>query len=456
MHLVCVGLNHRTAPIEVRERLAVSDTRLPQALASLAARRELAEAAILSTCNRMEVYAALPHPSHESALVRHLSEQHDVAESNFTPHLYTHRDDAAVQHLFRVASGLDSLVLGEAQILRQVRDAFAAAEGAGSMGALLNGLFRAAIAVGRRARTETDIGRGGFSVGHAAVDLARSIFGSLDGATILILGAGKMSELTAKHLVASGVRVVFVANRTFERAASLAERLSGQAIQYDEFPARMQAADVVISSTAAPHPIVDRDLVAPVMRKRRGRPLFLIDIAVPRDIAPEVGDLDNVFLYDVDDLQGVVAEMARGRAGEAARVEAIVGEEAAKFAAWWRSLDAAPVVAQLKAKQEAIREDELRRLRNQLPELSDRTWKRIEAATRSMMNRMTRDPVVKLKEAAEASEAGAGHDIIGAARSLFALDEDRCPARHDVHDDEAPSLAESQDPAAVVEMEARP
>jgi len=406
----------------VRERLTFAESALSEALRALLACPGLAEGAILSTCNRTEVYAAVRHAAAESALVHFLAEYHQLPENTFSQHLYAHHDSEAIRHLFRVASGLDSLVLGEPQILRQVRDAFACASEAKSLGPLLNGLFRAAITTGKRARTETDIGKGGFSIGHAAVDLARSIFGSLNGTTVLILGAGKMSELTAKHLVASGVHFVLVANRTYERALSLAERLGGQAIRYDDFPERLAAADIVISSTASPVPIVHRETLLPVQRRRRGRPLFLIDIAVPRDIAPEVGTLDNVFLYDVDDLEEVVADMARERAAEAQRVEAIISEETAKFLVWRRSLDAAPIVTQLREKHEEIRQAELSRLRRQLPDdLPESIWERIEVATRSMMNRMTRDPINRLKEAVSGEKGEPDYDLLEAAREIFAL-----------------------------------
>ncbi len=427
MHFAVIGLNHRTAPIEVRERLTFPDSRLPHALSALAERPEFVESAILSTCNRTEIYTVIPHPGHERAVQQFLSEYHDVPAADYAAHVYAHHDTDAVRHLFRVASGLDSLVLGEGQILKQVRDSFTAASDAGTAGKLLSGLFRAAIATGKRARTETEIGKGGFSVGHAAVDLARSIFGSLNGATILILGAGKMSELTARHLVASGVKFVIVANRTFERAAFLAERLGGSAIRYDEFPDAMIRSDIVISSTASPHPIVTMPLLKPVMRSRRGRPLLLIDIAVPRDIAPEIDRLDNVFLKNVDDLEEVVSDMARERAGEIASVETIIAEETDKFTAWWRSLAAAPVVTQLRAKHEEIRLSELIRLRNQMPDLPDRAWQNIEAAMKSLTNRIQRDPIERLKQAAH-SDAGDSNspDLIGAAQEIFALDIQSC------------------------------
>jgi glutamyl-tRNA reductase len=425
VHLFLVGLNHRTAPIELRERLSFTEPALQDALAQMRRRPGIAEAAILSTCNRTEVYAVSPDPHSTKALIRFLSDYHRVPEEQFASHVYSHNGEGAVMHLFRVVSGLDSLVLGEPQILGQVREAFTAAAEHGAAGPVLSGLFRAAIAAGRRARTETDIGKGGFSVGHAAVDLARSIFGSLDGRTVLILGAGKMSELTAKHLVASGLKIVLVANRTYEKAAAIADRLGGRAIRYDDFPEAMTTADVVISSTASPTHVLTRDMVSPVMRRRRGRPLFIIDIAVPRDVAPDVASVDNLFLYDVDDLEEVVTDMARERAGEVGRVETLLLEEAGKFAAWWRQLDVAPVVAMLKTKQEEIRRAELARLRNQLPDLSDYAWRCIENAMTSTLNKITRDTVVRVKEAATGEPAQ--YNLAEAAKELFALEEDRKP-----------------------------
>ncbi len=425
MHLFLVGLNHRTAPIELRERLTFPEAGLADALKRLSACPEIAECVILSTCNRTELYAASPDPHCKTVLTRFLGQYHAIPEEQFGPHLYAHHGPASVTHLFRVASGLDSLVLGEPQVLGQVRDAFTAATEAGAIGPILSGLFRAAIAAGRRARAETDIGKGGFSVGHAAVDLARSIFGSLQDRTVLILGAGKMSVLTAKHLVSSGVKIVLVANRTHDKAVAVAERLGGRAIRYDEFPETMSTADVVISSTASPTHIVTRDLLVPVMRRRRGRPLFLIDIAVPRDVAPDVASLHNVFLYDVDDLEAVIADMARERASEVGRVEALLVEETEKFTAWWSQLDVAPVVAMLKAKQEEIHRAEMARLRNQLPDLSDYAWRCIENAMTSILNKMTRDPVARVKGAASGEHAQ--YNLVEAARELFALHADEIP-----------------------------
>jgi glutamyl-tRNA reductase len=429
LHLIVVGLNHRTAPIELREKLAFTEARLTSALEGLVASSDLREAVILSTCNRTEVYVrAAGHEEAQESVIRYLTSYHAVRREEFAPHLYVYRDEEAVRHLFRVACGLDSLVLGEPQILHQVREAFSQASEVRTAGAFLNGLFRSAIFTGRRARAETNVGAGGFSIGHAAVDLSRSIFGDLRGASVLVLGAGKMSELTAKHLIANGVKVVFVANRTHERAQQLASRLGGTAIRYDQFPDTLAVSDIVISSTASPTPVLKRETVLPLLRKRRGRPLFLIDIAVPRDIEHSIADLDNVFLYDIDDLQNVVADMARERSSEVVQVESIIGQEVTAFETWWRSLTVAPVVTQIKRKHEAIRQEELARLRNQLPDLPESAWRNIEAALKSYMNKAHRDAVHKIKQVATSGPNGARFDLVEAARELFGLpDEDMAP-----------------------------
>jgi len=419
-------VSHRSAPIELRERLAYPDGRVGPAARELLRAPGIHEAAILSTCNRTELYAAAGSPSAADGLVAFLERDRGVAALDMAGHFYRLVDAEAATHLFRVACGLDSLVLGEPQILGQVRDCYQRAADVGAAGPLLHALFRAAIAAGKRARTETDIGRGGFSVGHVAVDLARSIFGSLRETTVLILGAGKMSELTARHLAQTGVRVVLVANRTHEKAVALASRLAGRAIRYEEFPEQLAQADIVISSTAAPTHVVDRAMLQPTLRRRRGRPLFFIDIAVPRDVAPDVADLENVFLYDLDDLQEVAEEMARDRAAEVGRVEAILHQEVERFTAWRRSLEAVPVLTSLKEKHEQIRRAELERLRRQLPDLPEAAWQRIELATRSMMNSVARDPIRRLKEAAAGGTFN-GCDLLAAARALFALEDAQGP-----------------------------
>jgi glutamyl-tRNA reductase len=427
VHIYLAGLNHRTAPIELRERLAYSDASLPSALNALTSRPGVSEAAILSTCNRTELYALCSDPAREGYLLRYLSESHSVPISELAGHCYQYQDGEAAAHLLRVTCGLDSLVLGEPQILGQVKDAFAVAVQCTSIGPVLNGLFRAAIATGKRARTETDIGKGGFSIGHAAVDLAKAIFGDLEASKVLILGAGKMSELTAKHLLATGIHVVFVANRTLDKATAMANRLGGKAIRYDEFPQMLEAADIVISSTAAPNHILTCDSIQPALKNRRGRPLFLIDIAMPRDIDPAVAELDNVFLYDIDDLESVVEDMAKGREAERPKVELIIQDAMAEFMSWLRSLEAAPIISQLKQKHEEIRQTELARLRNQLPNMTTEAWERIELATKSMVNRIGKQPIERLKESASARDEKLSGSLLDAAYDLFGLTPEMSP-----------------------------
>ncbi len=431
MQLVLVGLNHHSAPIAVRERLSCSEQALPGALTAAHACPGVREVVLLSTCNRMEAYAVVEQVSDEAAyalLSDYLAATFNVPTAFFAAHLYCKTEYEVATHLLRVAAGVDSLVLGEAQILGQVRTALQAGRDAGTAGTILNALFQQAIAGGKRVRAETALGRGAFSIGRAAVDLASSIFADLSHASVLILGAGKMSELTARHLVASGVRFVVVANRTYEKAVAIAERLGGKAIHYDTFSEALVTADIVISSTAAPHPILRRETLAPILRKRRGKPLFLIDIAVPRDIDPDVNDLDNVFLKNIDDLQEVVAEEARGREVEAAKAEAIASDEAARFLAWYRSREAAPVITQLRAHLDQIRQADMDLLRSQLAHLPERDWQQIETAVRAMMNKVAREPILRLKREtgadSEPTDSAAHYDLRTAARELFGLAED--------------------------------
>lgn len=435
MHLVLVGLSHHRAPIEVRERLSCPDHRVPAALRSLAAIPGVRESALLFTCNRSEIYAVVAGSDTEAAyaaLRMHLSTFHEVSETVFSPYLYCKTRDEAALHLARVAAGLDSLVLGESQILGQVRSALRAAQTAETVGGLLNALFQQAITCGKRVQTETSLRQGTLSIGATAVDLATRIFGDLKGARALILGAGKMSELTARDLVASGVQFVMVANRTHAKAVEMAARLGGQAILYDAFPEAMITADVVIASTAAPHPIVRRDMLTPILRKRRGRPLFLIDIAVPRDIASDVADLDNVFLYNIDDLQEVAAEGARGRADRAqVQAEAIANEEAARFLVRLRTSTVTPLLAELRAQAERMAEGRLASLRARLGPISDRDWETISRQVRSLADELVLAPTLRLKREANETGATAGtvpqYDLPAAARELFGLLEETAP-----------------------------
>lgn len=434
MHLVLVGLSHHIAPIAVRERVNCSDIQLPHALLAASERPGVREVVILSTCNRMEIYALVEAPHLSSAydqIARHLADHHHVPEAELTPFLYTLHDQEAVLHLMRVAAGLDSLVLGEAQILGQVKEALRAAQSAGTIGSTLTGLFQQSISAGRRTQSETGLGKGAFSIGHAAVDLAGKIFGELSHAGVLILGAGKMSEVTARHLRNSGASSVLVANRTYARAEALAAKLGGRAIHYEAFPDELRRADIVIASTAAPHPIITRATLAPALRKRRGNPLILIDIAVPRDIDTDVLSLDNVFLYNIDDLQAVVAQEAQGRQSEVGRAETILAEECARFTGWYRNREAAPVITLMRQKLDRIREEELTLLRSQLDSLTEREWQKVEAAFRSMATKFAKEPILRLKRetAGAAGENDAPtYDLLTATREIFRLQAEAEPA----------------------------
>jgi glutamyl-tRNA reductase len=420
----------------MRERVNCSEVQLPHALVAAAECPGVHEVAILSTCNRMEVYALIDTPQIAAAfdpIVRHLASHHHVPEDELTPYLYQKHDQEAALHLMRVASGLDSLVLGEAQILGQVKAALRSAQSAGTIGSTLTGLFQQSISAGRRTQAETGLGKGAFSIGHAAVDLAGKVFGELSHAGVLILGAGKMSEVTARHLRNSGVASVLVANRTYARAEALATKLGGRAIHYDAFPDELRRADIVIASTAAPHPIINRTTLAPVLRKRRGNPLILIDIAVPRDIDTDVLSLDNVFLYNIDDLQAVVAQEAQGRKSEVGRAEAILTDECARFMSWYRNREAAPVITLLKQKLDTIREEELTLLRSQLPGLTEREWQKVEAAFRSMATKVAKEPILRLKrETAATSPSDRAdtqtYDLLTATREIFNLHGEAPPA----------------------------
>lgn len=428
MSLILVGMSHHSAPIDARERLTCPDYRLSDALAALASCPAVRECALLSTCNRMEIYASVtsvtPETGYET-LISHLAAYHNLPREQFASFLYLKSEQEAVLHLMRVAGGLDSQILGEAQILGQVRSALQAAQQAGTAGSALHALFQQAITGSRRIQNETGLMRGAFSVGRAAVDMAGHIFSDLSRASVLILGAGKMSELTARHLVANGVKFIVVANRTYDRAVTLAASLGGSAIRYDDFQDALITADIVIASTAAPHAIVRRETLQPILRKRRGRPLFLIDLSVPRNVAPDVADLENVFVRNIDELQDVVSDEAQTRSVEATQGEAIAREETEKFLQWYRAREAAPTIAQLKGHIEQIRQDDMAILRGKLPHLSERDWQAIELSTHAMMNHVTREPILRLKQevnAAAEAETAPRYDLATAAREMFALD----------------------------------
>ncbi len=417
MHIVVVGLNHRSSPVEVRERLAVPQRSLPEALARMASHPDVLECAIVSTCNRIEAYAALFSPAAE-AVSSELAALGDLHPAALEGHLYTHCDDIAVRHLFRVASGVDSMVLGEDQILGQVRQAYESAHGAGSTGPLLNRLFETALATGKRVRTETGINRGAFSVGSAAVELAKSIFGDLAGRRVLLLGAGKMSEATAERLMQSGATSVIVANRTYDRARRLADAFGGRAVRYEQFEEEMVQADIVIASTASPHYIVRREPFEQAMRLRAMRPIFLIDIAVPRNIDPEIAHLDCAFLYDIDDLNDIVARTSGERQAQVERAEAIIDQQVAEFMRWRGSLLAVPVIRGLRGRLQRLADEEMKRFGGRLSHLSGEDREVVQQIVRSLVNKISHHPITHIKDYA----VGDGVERLQTAVELFGID----------------------------------
>ncbi len=414
--IVVVGLSHETAPLAVREALAFPKERLADALARLRRETPLGEAMILSTCNRVEVYGRASEPC-TAAVAAFLAQYHERPASEIEPHLYLLEGDDAVRHAFRVAASLDSMVLGEPQILGQVKEAYEAAEKAGSLGSVLNALRNRSIAAAKRARSETAIGRNAVSVSHVAVELARKIFGGLRERSVLLVGAGKMSELAARQMVRDGARASVVGGRRFEKAEQLAAALGGRAAPFEALREELAGADIVISGTGAPGVVIRKEDVEAVQPSRRGRPLFLIDIAVPRDVEPEVGRLPGVFLYDLDDLKSVSEANLRERRKEASAAEAILEEEIREFGEWRRSLDVVPILVELRKRADLIRKAEIEKARRRLGPLTAEQESAIEAATSAIVNKILHVPTVQLKEL-----AGNGHaEHVGLIRKLFGL-----------------------------------
>jgi glutamyl-tRNA reductase len=421
MHLTLVGLSHKTAPIEIREKLTFPAHAQASALTALTEGPEVAEAVILSTCNRTEIYAVTAsEEGGVDAVLDFACDFHAIERGELARYMYVVQGEAVVRHLFRVVSSLDSMVLGEAQILHQVKEAYDAAFENGKAGRIFNKLFRQSFEVGKRVRTETAIGESAVSISYAAVELAKKVFDTLEGRTILVVGAGKMSELTAKHLVSCGVKKVLVANRTYERAVELAEHFDGEAIPYEDLFTRMREADIVISSTSAPGFVIGRDDVAGAVKGRRA-PLFLIDIAVPRDIDPAVNGVGNVFLYDIDDLSGVVESNLEERMREARLAEQIVEQEIGEFEMWLDSMEVVPTIAAIRAGAEAMRQDELGKAIKRLGGLSEKELQTVEALSQAIVNKMLHAPTAVLKASATEKD---GYTYVEAARKLYGLDAD--------------------------------
>ncbi|MHB1131083.1 MAG: glutamyl-tRNA reductase [Chloroflexota bacterium] len=418
--VIVVGLNHQAAPVEVRELLAFSPVKLREA--QMALRQRAAENVILSTCNRMEVYAVSPAGRNAGDdIVAFLGEFHGLGRDEYAPYLYRHVGMEAVGHLFTVAAGLDSMILGEPQILGQVRAAYEASAASHTAGPLLSRAFSQALKAGKKVRSDTAISRHAVSVSYAAVELARKIFGSLAGRKVLVVGAGKMGELAARTLLDNGLAAVVVTNRTYAIAMELAGRFGGRAAEFERLPDLVAEADVAIASTGAPGFVLTSGLVRQAMRGRRNRPLFLIDIAVPRDIDPQVQTQDNVFLYDIDDLQSVCAANLEERRREVALARRIIEIEVAEFAAWREGRQVAPTISALRQRLEEIRQAEIRKSLGRCSDLSDQQRSAVEALTCAMVNKILHQPVTRLK-AKSGNPDGARYDQV--VRELFALDEE--------------------------------
>jgi glutamyl-tRNA reductase len=443
MHIVVVGLNYRTAPVEVRERFTFKERDLPEALKQLQNTKSILECVIVATCNRTELYAVVDRNHLCGHYIRHFMEQwFKLPREQFTNHLYMYEDDRAIEHLFRVACGLDSMVIGETQILGQIRDAFLLAQERKTTGTLFNALFKQAVTLAKRAHSETSIGESAVSVSYAAVELGRRIFGQFGGKTVMIIGAGKMSELTAKHLYANGARRVFVVNRTYDRAVSLADKFNGIPLSMNDALHRFGETDIVISSTGSDGYVLGREQVAAAMSRRKSRPLFMIDIAVPRDLDPAIASVENVFLYDIDDLEGIVESNLEQRRQEAVKIEAFIAEELEAFRQWYKTLGVVPLIRALQDKAAAIHEETMESLSNKLPDLNERELKVIRKLTKSIVNQMMHDPILRLKELAGEKRA---EDAMEMFVKLFALEDALAEAKAKTESDTS-AAAEAKTP----------
>ena len=421
MKLLLTGLNHRTAPVEVRERLAFEERVLPEALDNLKKRPGVLEGMILSTCNRVEITITTDeHVDAENAVEHFLAESRAVERNWVSPYLYKHDGPDAVRHLFRVASSLDSMIVGEPQILGQLKTAYARAKECGAISGFLELVLTRAFNVAKRVRSETDIGQSAVSVSYAAVELAKEIFGSLSGKRVLVAGAGKMAISAARHLRRSGVSEILVTNRTRERAVAMAQEFQGTVLDYEMFSKTLPDVDIVLASSGAPHYIVTREQMRGVMSRRRNRPMFLIDIAVPRNIEPAVNELESVFLYDIDDLDKVVQTNIKGRIDVATEAEEIIREEVERMMMRLKTREVTPTIISLQEQLSALASAEIDRQRGRLGALTPQQEEAVQAIARGIVNKIAHGPITELRK--QASDPGGAH-LVGVIRRLFRLGE---------------------------------
>ena len=419
MHIVIVGLSHKTAPVEIREKLAFAPTAMERPLRQMLELATITEGLIVSTCNRVELCAVTKEPDAAIAeLRRFLAEYHEISPEEINENLFDYQGEEAIRHLFRVSSSLDSMVLGEPQILGQIKTAYGYAAEFKTAGLILNRFLHKAFSVAKRVRTETAIASNAVSVSFAAVELARKIFDRLDNKGVMIIGAGEMCELAARHFVSNGISKVLVTNRTFERAEKLAAEFNGKAVPFDSFVDHLAEVDIVMTSTGAPNFILGKRQMEEVLKRRKNRPMFLIDIAVPRDIDPKVNDISNTYLYDVDDLQGVVQANLKERQKEAGKAEAIVEQEIGQFHQWLGNLEVKPTVIALRRKFEEIRQQELEKTLGNLKDLTGKQRKSIEAMAGAIINKILHKPTAVLKNSQNDTS---GEDYVDAVRTLFDL-----------------------------------
>ncbi|MFZ2632605.1 MAG: glutamyl-tRNA reductase [Desulfosalsimonadaceae bacterium] len=420
-HILLIGMNHKTAPVEMREKLAFSPEEAAAALNTFRSSPGIVEAMIISTCNRVEVILIVKNLSRAVDIVfSYMGETKSISPDRLKTLAYVFSGDRAVRHVFRVAASLDSMMIGEPQILGQVKDAFKASVIAKTTGVILNRLMHKAFSVAKRVRSETGIGGHAVSISYAAVELAKKIFDTLDDKTVLLVGAGEMAELAVEHLIrnaASGN--LLVANRTFSAGVALAERFNGSAIRLEEIPEKLKIADIIISSTGSPNYVITRSQVQPIMRSRRNRPLFFIDIAVPRDIDPAINRLDNAYVYDIDDLQGVISENIETRQAESVKAERIVDESVIKFIEWLGHLDVVPTIIGLRKKLDTIAAAEMEKTLHSLNHLSSDDRQAIERMTEAMVKKILHDPALFLKNPGSHRNKSVYLDF---ARKLFNLD----------------------------------
>ncbi|WP_274307598.1 glutamyl-tRNA reductase [Solibacillus daqui] len=422
MHTLVVGLNYKTAPVEIREKLSFIESDIPNAMEALQNQKSILENVIISTCNRTEIYAVVDQlHTGRHYIKQFLANWFNIPMEQFEDHLFIREEEASLDHLFRVIAGIDSMVLGETQILGQVKKSFLKGQELGTTGTIYNHLFKQAVTFAKRAHSETAIGENAVSVSYAAVELAKKIFGSLQNKHVAILGAGKMGELAIQNLHGNGVGKVTVINRTFEKAQNLASKFDGDAKAMNELQCTLLEADILISSTGATDYVIDYDLMKDVAKFRKGDPLFMVDIAVPRDLDPKISDVPNVFLYDIDDLQGIVQANLAERERAANEIMTMIQNEIVEFKDWFKTLGVVPVISALRKKAASIQEETMMSIENKMPDLTERERKILNKHTKSIINQLLKNPILQAKELANSNEAAVQLLLF---QQIFGIEED--------------------------------